>query len=50
MSEAGVDTGGPLREFYRLFALGVTEKYCIRNESGECFPLKNVIALQVKST
>ncbi|XP_064389314.1 uncharacterized protein LOC135337323 isoform X2 [Halichondria panicea] len=46
VSEAAVDTGGPLREFYRLFAKGVTEKYCTSNESGQCFPLKNVVALQ----
>lgn len=50
MSEAGVDTGGPMREFYRLFAKGVTEKYCVSNRSGQCFPVKNVLALQVRTT
>ena len=47
VSEAGVDTGGPLRKFYHLFAKGVTEKYCVSNSSGQCFPMENVPALQV---
>ena len=49
MSEAGVDTGGPTREFYRLFAKGVTEQYCVSNSSGQSFLMKNVLELQVLS-
>ena len=47
MSEAGIDTGGPTREFYRLCAKGVTEQYCVSNGSGQSFLMKNVLALQV---
>ena len=47
VGEEGVDTGGPSREFWRLFASGVSSSYCVSNDSGECFLDKNVPALQV---
>ena len=47
VGEAGIDTGGPSREFWRLFASGVADKYCISNERGQYFFDKNVPALQL---
>ncbi len=29
VGEEGVDTGGPSREFWRLFASGVSSSYCV---------------------
>ncbi len=50
VGEAGVDTGGPSREFWRLFSSGVAEVYCVQNEMGKHFLDKNVPALQVICT
>ena len=47
VGEAGIDTGGPSREFWHLFASGVADKYCISNETRQYFFDKNVPALQV---
>ena len=46
MFESGIDTGGLSREFWRLFAKGVDDVYCI----GDRIFSKNVPALQVRIT
>lgn len=46
VDEEAVDTGGPSREFWRLFGLGVMKQYCI-GEEGICLFVKNVPALEV---
>lgn len=46
MSEEGIDTGGPSREFWRLVCADVAKLYCI-GEPGKCIFMKNVPALQV---
>ena len=48
VSESGIDTGGPSREFWRLFVEGVASSYCIGNDHQQFFFNKNVPALQVK--
>lgn len=45
-TEEAVDTGGPTREFFRLFVNDVCKCYCI-GEAGKCLFMKNVPALQV---
>ena len=49
VSEPGIDTGGPSREFWRLFAEGVVTSYCIGNDHQQFFFNKNVPALQVQT-
>lgn len=46
VGEEGIDTGGPSREFWRLFVKEVVDLYCI-GEPGKCLFIKNVPALQV---
>ena len=41
-----MDTGGPRREFFRLFAKKVLDVHCI-GDPGKCLFVKNVPALQV---
>ena len=49
MGEKGVDTGGPSREFWRLFCEGVVAQYCV-GDPGNCLFIRNIPALQVCST
>ena len=46
VTEEAVDTGGPSREFWRLFASEVVLQFC-EGEAGKCLFMKNVPALQV---
>ena len=41
-----VDTGGPSREFWRLFMCAVGERYTLGGELGKVFD-RNIVALQV---
>ena len=50
MSEPDIDTGGPSKEFWHLFADGVMTSYCIGNDHQEYFFNKNVPALRVITT
>ena len=47
--EPAIDTGGCSREFWRLFAKGVNNIYCIGDSKHRIFS-KNVPALQVRSS
>jgi hypothetical protein len=46
LAEEAVDTGGPSREFWRLFAEALVEQYCVGDEGAYLF-VKNIPALQV---
>ena len=46
MSEQGVDTGGPSREFWRLLVEDIITSYCV-GERGLCVFDKNSLALKV---
>lgn len=37
VGEFGIDHGGPLREFFRLFSLGCSEMYLKGSEKGKYF-------------
>ncbi|XP_065892745.1 uncharacterized protein [Dysidea avara] len=45
IGEAGVDTGGPSREFFRLLMMGVDETYCCGNDGAKVF-MHDVPAIQ----
>ena len=45
VNEWAVDTGGPSREFWRLFVGGAVETYCIGKRN--CIFTRNTPALQV---
>ena len=47
MFEPAIDTGGLSREFWRIFAKGVDNTYCIGDSKRRIFS-KNVPALQVR--
>jgi hypothetical protein len=47
LGEEAVDTGGPSREFWRLFAEALVEQYCVGDEGVYLF-VKNIPALQVR--
>ena len=49
MFKSGIDTGGLSCEFWRLFAKGVDDVYCIGDSKCRIFS-KNVPALQVRIT
>lgn len=45
--EEAVDTGGPSREFWRLFTYAVMERYCI-GDAGCCLFVRNTPAVEVR--
>ena len=46
VGKEAVDTGGPTREFWRLFIQEVVRHYCV-GDSGMCLFAKNIPALEV---
>lgn len=46
IGEAGVDTGGPSRKFFRLLMMGVDKTYCCGNDGAKVF-MHDVPAIQV---
>ena len=47
MAEEAIDTGGPTREFWRLFVEDVVQQFCEGEPRASVFS-KNVPALQVR--
>lgn len=46
MEETAIDTGGPSREFWRLFVQDVVQDYCVGDVGISLF-VKNVPAMRV---
>ena len=48
IGEGALDHGGPKREFFRLFAQGVSERYFQGVSSGIRFFVNDIMAVQVR--